>query len=70
MAKRLFSVGSAGDSPAPLGDSPSGTGLALSYSKEVLVRAALLPIPSGGSPDGTGESPVLPTLNRIHAVES
>src|SRR5262249_38929797 len=60
----LFSVGGAGDSPAPLGDSPSGTGSTPGCNKEVSVQAVLLPVPSGGSPNGTGESPVLPNDGR------
>src|SRR6185503_6716171 len=58
----LFSVGGAGDPPAPLGDSPSGTGWTFACCTDVPLRTARLPVPSGGSPDGTAESPVPPTL--------
>ena len=56
-----FRLGSAGDSPAPLGDPPSGTGrtAAKFMTNSTSQRPA---IPSGGSPDGTGGSPVLPFI--------
>ena len=53
-------MGSAGDSPAPVGDPP--TGMAKRHREKgvlPLIRPAVS-VPSGVSPDGTGESPVLP----------
>jgi len=53
-------MGSAGDSPAPVGDPPTGTverTLAKRASSSIWV---VVLVPSGESPDGTGESPVLP----------
>lgn len=53
-------MGGAGDSPAPVGDTPTGrSGEASSKSPAWLVRVRLA-VPSGGSPDGTGRWPVLP----------
>ena len=49
--ERVLKTGSAGDSPAPVGDPPTGTALSL-FAKR--------PFSSGGSPDGTAGSPVLP----------
>jgi len=60
----LYSVGGAGDSPAPLGDSPSETGAAALDQRRAKLSSTPIAIPSGGSPDGTGESPVLPSLYR------
>ncbi|MBI3192154.1 MAG: hypothetical protein HYZ36_05755 [Pedosphaera parvula] len=54
------SRGSAGDPPASLGDSPSGTAVAPACNKNLSASAVPLSVPSGGSPDGTGRSPVLP----------
>ena len=59
-----FSEGGAGDPPAPPGDPPGGMAVTCGCDKTAPFRSMPLPIPSGGSPDGTGESPVLPTLNR------
>src|SRR5580700_5314593 len=53
-------MGGAGDSPAPVGDPPTGTERrSVSTGLSSLARNTS-PIPSGGSPDGTGGSPVLP----------
>ena len=58
----LFSVGGAGDSPAPLGDPPSGTG-EIVWGPDAPCVWSAIEIASGESPDATGGSPVLPTLN-------
>src|SRR5213594_872594 len=53
--------GSAGDSPAPVGDPPTGTQAATARSRlseSVEGRSAA---PSGESPDGTGQWPVIPS---------
>jgi hypothetical protein len=59
----LFSVGGAGDPPAPPGDPPGGMAVMCGCEKTVPFHSMPRPVPSGGSPDGTGGSPVLPTLN-------
>jgi hypothetical protein len=59
----VFTVGGAGDPPAPPGDPPGALAAMSGCEKTVPFRSIPLPVPSGGSPDGTGESPVLPTLN-------
>src|SRR2546425_626013 len=57
MTHRL-KIGSAGGSPAPVGDPPTGT--AESNLRPSPLARTVAPIPSGESPDGTGGSPVLP----------
>ena len=53
-------MGSAGDSPARVGDPPTGMAKRQREKRVLpLIRPAVF-VPSGGSPDGTGESPVLP----------
>src|SRR2546427_518452 len=55
-------AGGAGDSPAPVPDTPGLTGSAerqLSEGPLVLARSVAL-VPSGESPDATGGAPVLP----------
>ena len=59
----VFTVGGAGDPPAPPCDSPGALAAMSGCEKTVPFRSIPLPVPSGGSPDGTGGSPVLPTLN-------
>src|SRR5437773_3254807 len=65
-------MGSAGDSPAPVGpssvagllrrvdDPPTGTAENNLRESPSLLARTVAPIPSGESPDGTGGSPVLP----------
>jgi len=65
----VFSVGSAGDSPAPLGDSPSGTEKACRIGKLVFF-CCVTPIPPGESPGGTGKLPVPPTLNTYRFLNA
>src|SRR5207244_7697964 len=55
-----FKLGSAGDSPAPVGDPPTGTAESNLGKSASLLARTVAPIPSGESPDGTGGSPVLP----------
>jgi len=53
-------MGSAGDSPAPVGNLPTGMA-ERNFAKGPSSFIRIVPsIPSGESPDGTGESPVLP----------
>jgi hypothetical protein len=61
----VFSVGGAGDPPAPPGDPPGDLAVLSDCEKSVLFRSMPLPVPSGGSPDGTGGSPVLPYAKHI-----
>src|SRR5438093_4376779 len=57
---RVLKMGGAGDSPAPVGDPPTGTALSHAAKRPILLPRTIASVPSGGSPDGTGESPVLP----------
>jgi hypothetical protein len=66
----LFSLGGAGDSPAPLGDPPSGTDSASLSNLQEVLHSTPLAVPSGGSPDGTGQWPVLPPLNTYKSARS
>ncbi len=56
----VLKMGSAGDSPAPLGDPLTGTAEAYLLKTRASLACIVTPVPSGGSPDGTGGSPVLP----------
>src|SRR6266498_2603404 len=67
VLERVLKMGSAGDSPAPVGDPPTGTAEARLLKRADFVARTVTPVPSGGSPDGTGGSPVLP---REDIVES
>ena len=51
---------SPGDSPAPVGDSPTGTAPSHVANRPFSLSRTAVSVPSGGSPDDTGESPVLP----------
>ncbi|SRR5881394_1943759 len=53
-------MGDAGDSPAPVGDPPTGTSLSHVAQRAFSLPSTVVCIPFGGSPDGTGGSPVLP----------
>src|SRR6185503_13445137 len=53
-------MGSAGDSPAPVGDPPTGTAESNFGERLPPLIRSVGSIPSGESPDGTGGSPVLP----------
>src|SRR5207249_5072860 len=53
-------IGSAGGSPAPVGDPPTGTAESNLGKRPSPLARTVTPIPSGESPDGTGGSPVLP----------
>src|SRR5437867_829162 len=59
----VFTGGSAGDPPAPLGDSPSGMRATSPMARDGSSHFQPLAVPSGESPDGTGQWPVLPPLN-------
>ena len=56
----VYKMGSAGDSPAPVGDPPNGTTAAIGAKGALALASDALPIPSGESPDGTGWQPVPP----------
>src|SRR5216117_2064189 len=57
---RVLKMGGAGDSPAPVGDPPTGTALSHVAKRPFSLPRTVVSVPSGGSPDGTGGSPVLP----------
>ena len=58
--ERVLNGGSAGDSPAPVGDSPTGTAPSHVAKRRFSLPRTLVSVPAGGSPDGTGGTPVLP----------
>src|SRR6266516_7689018 len=53
-------MGGAGDSPAPVGDPPTGTAPSHLAKRPFSLPRIVVSVPSGGSPDGPGGSPVLP----------
>src|SRR3989454_10927907 len=53
-------IGSAGGSPAPVGDPPTGTAESNLGKRPYPLARTVTPIPSGESPDGTGGAPVPP----------
>ena len=55
-------MGGAGDSPAPVGDPPTGKGASVQLPEERPSMASAFPIASGGWPDATGQWPMLPVL--------
>ena len=54
VTETVLKMGGAGDSPAPVGDPPNGTTVAIGTKAALLLAADALSIPSGESPDGTG----------------
>jgi len=59
----VLKMGGAGDSPAPVGDSPTGTAAMTRAKRPLQSLRTIAPVPSGESPDGTGGSPVLPKID-------
>src|SRR2546428_5081456 len=59
VLERVLKMGSAGDSPAPVGDPPTGTALSHVARRPFSLPRTVVSVPSGGSPDGTGGSAVL-----------
>ena len=55
-------MGSAGDSPAPVGDPPTGIAESTDVKRPSPLVQTVASVPSGESPDGTGESPVPPKI--------
>src|SRR5438309_7453395 len=53
-------MGSTGDSPVPVGDSPTGRVRRLLTKDPSSFPPGALPVPPGNSPGGTGQWPVLP----------
>jgi hypothetical protein len=47
-------MGGAGDSPAPVGDPPTGRSEVVAGKRASKLAADALAVPSGESPDGTG----------------
>jgi hypothetical protein len=65
-------MGRAGDSPAPVGDPPTGSAESHIAKGRFSLARTVAAFPSGGSPDGTGGSPVLPRKefsNRLLAEQ-
>ena len=68
ISRAPLTKGKAGDSPAPVGDPPTGTTESnLAKGRSPMART-VTPVPSGESPDGTGGSPVLPRTFRVATV--
>src|SRR5881628_3818335 len=61
-------MGRAGDSPATVGDSPTGTAVRHVGKRPYPWARIVAPVPSGESPDGTGGSPVLPKNDFTNAL--
>src|SRR5947207_748469 len=61
-------MGGAGDSPAPVGGSPSGMAAAGMTDGAFSLTGRSFPLPPGGSPDGTGQWPVLPRARSQRGV--
>src|SRR6266705_3110417 len=57
QSERVSNMGSAGDSPAPVGDSPTGTAPSHVANRPFSLPRTIVSVPSGGSPDGTGVLP-------------
>jgi hypothetical protein len=55
-------MGGAGDSPAPVGDPPTGTRESKVTKEPFPLARSVVPVPPGESPDDTGGSPVLPRI--------
>jgi len=62
LLERVRKLGSAGDSPAPVGDPPTGSAEGRLSERPSLLTPSIAVVPSGESPDGTGGSPVLPWI--------
>src|SRR6266511_6321019 len=50
QSKRVLNMGSAGDSPAPVGDSPAGTAPSHLANRPFALPRTVVSVPSGGSP--------------------
>src|SRR2546427_8596596 len=57
---RLRKMGSTGDPPVPVGDSPNGRPRRALPIGQCLLTAGAILVPPGGSPGSTGQWPVLP----------
>jgi len=62
LKERVGKMGGAGDSPAPVGDPPTGTAARQVVKEDSSLARTVASVPSGESTDGTGGSPVLPML--------
>ena len=56
----VLKMGSAGDSPAPVGDPPTGMAECTDLKRSSALDRTAVSVPAGESPDGTGGSPVPP----------
>jgi enolase len=61
LNRRRVLLGSTGDPPEPVGDSPTGTEVGGRYRDATALPKGGLDFPPGQWPGGTGESPVLPS---------
>src|SRR5207245_1864761 len=62
--------GSTGDSPVPVGDSPTGRSKRLPAKRQSLLPSGALPVPHGESPGGTGHRPTGIELGESTALFS
>ena len=60
MQGRVRKMGSTGDPPVPVGDSPTGRARRSLPIRRSLSASGALPVPPGESPGDTGQSPELP----------
>jgi len=60
VAERVRKMGSTGDPPVPVGDSPTGRARRPPLKGPSLFGSGAIPVPPGESPGGTGQWPVLP----------
>jgi len=65
----VLKMGGAGDPPAPVGDSPTGTPASNVAKMRCSLTQTAAIVPSGESPDGTGGSPVLPESDFSDALQ-
>ena len=61
-------MGSTGDPPVPVGDSPTGRDAASAGKAASGLVGSVAAVPSGESPDGTGQWPVLPKTDFPYTV--
>src|SRR5258706_563594 len=63
-------MGRAGDSPAPVGDPPTGTAEVTIARRPSSLARGVAAVPSGESTDGTGGSPLLPQNDFFTTLHS
>src|SRR6266568_1655889 len=60
-------MGSTGDPPVPVGDSPTGRSRRPLPQDRSFLGSRAIPVPPGESPGGTGQWPVLPKTESVTA---